>query len=390
MAASVGPYGASLADGSEYTGDYGLDVAQLREWHRPRLQALAAAAPDVIAVETVPSLAELEAVCRELDGLGIPAWVSVTIADGGCGPASRSRRRSRSPGRPRGRRGRRELLRCSRGQRCARRSGGTASPESCTPTAASSGTQTRASGRARHPPSPSSAASWVAGGARLVGGCCRVGPDQIAEIARAVASLRRVARGARTERRPRVAWTRTPGGLMSRILIIGGHGKVALLLAPLLVARGDEVDERHPQPRPRGGGRRDRSGAAWSLTSRRCPSTSWRRSRPAMTPSCGRPVRAAAILRARTRSIATPRSGRWMPRPSAGCRRYVMVSYFGARADHGVASDNSFFAYAEAKAAADDHLRGERPGVDRARPELPDARRAHRPHRRDRDASRAR
>ena len=82
VAASVGPYGASRADGSEYTGDYGLDVAQLREWHRPRLQTLAAAAPDAIAIETIPSLAELEAVCRELDGLGVPAWVSVTISDG--------------------------------------------------------------------------------------------------------------------------------------------------------------------------------------------------------------------------------------------------------------------------------------------------------------------
>ena len=40
VAASVGPYGASRADGSEYTGDYGLDIAQLREWHRPRLQTL--------------------------------------------------------------------------------------------------------------------------------------------------------------------------------------------------------------------------------------------------------------------------------------------------------------------------------------------------------------
>src|SRR5690606_11250630 len=42
---------------------------------------------------------------------------------------------------------------------------------------------------------------------------------------------------------------------------------------------------------------------------------------------------------------------------SAGVKRYVMVSYLGARADHGVDPSNSFFAYAEAKAAADDHLR---------------------------------
>lgn len=81
VAASVGPYGASLADGSEYRGDYGRSVAQLRRWHRPRLEALAAAGPDVLALETVPCLAEAEALLAELDGLGVPAWLSMT-ADG--------------------------------------------------------------------------------------------------------------------------------------------------------------------------------------------------------------------------------------------------------------------------------------------------------------------
>jgi len=82
VAASVGPYGAMLADGSEYRGDYGLSVAELREWHAPRLRALAAASPDVIAVETIPSLAEIEAIVAELDGSGLDAWISVTVATG--------------------------------------------------------------------------------------------------------------------------------------------------------------------------------------------------------------------------------------------------------------------------------------------------------------------
>ena len=77
-----GPHGATLADGSEYTGRYGLSVAALREWHRPRLEVLAAASPDLIAVETIPSLVELEAICGLLDGLGVPAWVSGHGADG--------------------------------------------------------------------------------------------------------------------------------------------------------------------------------------------------------------------------------------------------------------------------------------------------------------------
>jgi len=48
VAASVGPYGAALADGSEYRGRYGLSVAELAEWHRPRLEVLASAGPDVL------------------------------------------------------------------------------------------------------------------------------------------------------------------------------------------------------------------------------------------------------------------------------------------------------------------------------------------------------
>ncbi|MEI3867664.1 homocysteine S-methyltransferase [Microbacterium sp. CCNWLW134] len=83
VAASVGPYGAARADGSEYTGDYGMTVAELRAWHRPRLAALAAAGADVLAVETIPSLAEVEAICAELADLDVPAWVSVTIGDDG-------------------------------------------------------------------------------------------------------------------------------------------------------------------------------------------------------------------------------------------------------------------------------------------------------------------
>jgi homocysteine S-methyltransferase len=86
VAASIGPYGALLADGSEYRGDYGLTVEQLRAFHRPRLEVLAQALTDlaggdgVLAVETIPSLAEVEALAAELDGLGVPAWVSVTPA----------------------------------------------------------------------------------------------------------------------------------------------------------------------------------------------------------------------------------------------------------------------------------------------------------------------
>ncbi|MEV0271353.1 homocysteine S-methyltransferase [Hamadaea sp. NPDC050747] len=80
VAASVGPYGAMLADGSEYRGNYGLSVDDLVRFHRPRLEVLAAAGPDLFAVETVPDLVEAEALLIALDGIGVPAWLSFTVA----------------------------------------------------------------------------------------------------------------------------------------------------------------------------------------------------------------------------------------------------------------------------------------------------------------------
>jgi homocysteine S-methyltransferase len=82
VAASIGPYGAMLADGSEYRGDLGLGVDELRRWHGERVRVLAGAGADLIAVETLPSLVEVEAVLAELDGSGASAWISVTPLDG--------------------------------------------------------------------------------------------------------------------------------------------------------------------------------------------------------------------------------------------------------------------------------------------------------------------
>ena len=79
VAASVGPYGAALADGSEYRGRYGLSVAALTRWHRPRLEILAAAGADVLALETVPDVDEAEALVDLVRSVGVPAWLSYTI-----------------------------------------------------------------------------------------------------------------------------------------------------------------------------------------------------------------------------------------------------------------------------------------------------------------------
>jgi homocysteine S-methyltransferase len=88
VAASVGPYGAVLANGAEYTGDYELGApttarAALREFHLRRAEVLAAAGPDLLAIETIPSVVEAEALVEVLDALGdVPAWVSFSCRDG--------------------------------------------------------------------------------------------------------------------------------------------------------------------------------------------------------------------------------------------------------------------------------------------------------------------
>lgn len=83
VAASVGPYGATRHDGSEYRGDYGLSEDALVAFHRPRLAALLDAAPDLLACETLPSLLEARAIVRLLrERPAARAWVSFTCRDG--------------------------------------------------------------------------------------------------------------------------------------------------------------------------------------------------------------------------------------------------------------------------------------------------------------------
>src|SRR5919107_4274112 len=84
IAGSVGPYGAMLADGSEYTGAYvgEIGVRELRAFHRPRMTVLAEAGADVLACETVPAAAEAEALVAEAADLGVPVWLSLTTVLG--------------------------------------------------------------------------------------------------------------------------------------------------------------------------------------------------------------------------------------------------------------------------------------------------------------------
>ncbi|MFG2798079.1 homocysteine S-methyltransferase [Streptomyces pseudovenezuelae] len=189
VAASVGPYGAMLADGSEYRGRYGLSVAELEAFHRPRLDVLAAAGPDVLALETIPDSDEAQALLRAIRGLGVPAWLSYSVAG--------SRTRAGQP--------LEEAFALAAdadeviavGVNCC-------VPEdvdTAIETAArvtdkpvvvypNSGETWNARARAWEGSSsfsPQEVQGWLAAGARLVGGCCRVGPGAITGIATTLA-----------------------------------------------------------------------------------------------------------------------------------------------------------------------------------------------------------
>jgi homocysteine S-methyltransferase len=180
VAASVGPYGAYLADGSEYRGDYDLSVDALRAFHRPRLEVLADSGADVLALETIPCLAEVEALCAELDGAGVEAWLSLS-ADG-------DRTRAGEPlaeawamaaDVP-------EIVAvgvncCAPGD-VVTALGGADGPLVAYPNSGQGWDAVRRTWTGESAFDAGAVESWLAAGARLVGGCCRVGPDDIGRV----------------------------------------------------------------------------------------------------------------------------------------------------------------------------------------------------------------
>jgi homocysteine S-methyltransferase len=184
IAGSVGPYGAALADGSEYRGDYDLSVQELRKWHRPRIELLAEVGVDILALETIPCLVEVEALLAEIDGSGQPCWLSVTCAG--------DRTRAGEPAE--------EAFALARdveeiiavGVNCIDPAGASALIRIASQAAGkpvviypNSGERWDAVTRAWMGPATFQAEDvrdWITGGARLVGGCCRVGPTQIKAI----------------------------------------------------------------------------------------------------------------------------------------------------------------------------------------------------------------
>ncbi|MFB6842627.1 homocysteine S-methyltransferase [Streptomyces sp. NPDC056361] len=192
VAASVGPYGAMLADGSEYRGRYGLSVRELEAFHRPRIEALAAAEPDVLALETVPDADEAEALLRAAAGAGTPVWLSYTI-EGGRTRAGQDLAEAFAVAA-----GNDQVV--AVGVNCCDPAGVADAVELAAavtggPVVAYPNSGERWDARARDwrgdlAFDPAGAGAWAAAGARLVGGCCRVGPDTITAVAAALSGDR--------------------------------------------------------------------------------------------------------------------------------------------------------------------------------------------------------
>ena len=188
VAASVGPYGAYLADGSEYRGDYDVDEDALTAFHAGRLALLAEAKPDLLACETLPCLVEACAIVRALrqEDIHIHAWFSFScrdaahISDGteitACARFLNDVPEAAAIG-----------LNCTAPQyveeliRAIRSE--TAKPIVVYP---NSGEHYDTSDQSWHGAAENfgrAAHRWRSAGARLIGGCCRTTPREIAEIA---------------------------------------------------------------------------------------------------------------------------------------------------------------------------------------------------------------
>lgn len=190
IAASVGPYGAMLADGSEYRGRYGVTPRELAEFHRPRLEVLARSGADLLAFETLPCLQEALVLAELLaEHPAMSAWLCFSCRDGAhnsegeeigrCAEALRDHRQIAAIGvnctapehlpellgRMRERAGKPLVAYPNSGQRYdaeAKRWVGSAARVSS-----------------------DEAAQWIAAGARLIGGCCRTTPADIRALSRA-------------------------------------------------------------------------------------------------------------------------------------------------------------------------------------------------------------
>ena len=190
VAGSVGPYGAYLADGSEYVGHYGVSDETLAEFHRPRMAALIEAGADILAFETIPSLQEARVLVELLKEFpNTHAWLSFSLKDGTsisegtslevCAQTFGSEPQIAAIG-----------LNCAPMEvvteaiRILRQ--GSDKPIIVYPNSGETyDAETKTwSGQGSCGSMKDASEQWVAAGAQIIGGCCRTTPYQIKELAK--------------------------------------------------------------------------------------------------------------------------------------------------------------------------------------------------------------
>lgn len=192
VAASIGPYGAALHDGSEYRGDYKVGRQQLIDFHQRRMETLIAAGPDLLACETIPCLAEAEVLLDLINRAEFPAWFTFTLA----GPAHVSHGES--------------LKRCADllsrqpfvvgigvnccppnwvGEAVAVLASEADKPVVVYPNSGEIWNARAARWEGRGSPEDylAGAQDWISAGAGAVGGCCRTTPAHISALSRMIA-----------------------------------------------------------------------------------------------------------------------------------------------------------------------------------------------------------
>lgn len=182
VAASVGPYGAALADGSEYRGNYGVSKSALRDFHARRLEILISTSPDYLALETMPDTFEVEVLLELLSDCPIPFWISYSCKKGNQTNAGQSFQSAV------------ELAQAAMavGINCTK-------PELVTNLLASAksnkpfivypnsgrvwdGKNKVWTGEASAGFSNQLITEWIKSGAQIIGGCCGIGPKELAQI----------------------------------------------------------------------------------------------------------------------------------------------------------------------------------------------------------------
>lgn len=199
--ASIGPFGASLGDGSEYTGAYALGEAELQQWHLRRMHVLAASGPDALLCETIPSIAEARALAGAMhqthdltpsQSTHSPVILSFTVADGilrsGESLAEAAHVAAETPG----------IV--AIGVNCSSATDATTAlrafrevtelPFIVYPNSGEVWNARARSWDGDVHPLVSYVDEWIGLGARLIGGCCRVDTPELHQIAGAVARNR--------------------------------------------------------------------------------------------------------------------------------------------------------------------------------------------------------